>query len=165
MLAIVTLFRAQDPPPIASFTHDLNNQTVHVTVKGAVRQEGSYELKKGALMEDVLALAEPLPEAELSKLKLESRLRNNQVVKVPKESRIKVHIEGAVVKPGILQIKQGTLVKDLLELLTFLPEADIEKLNRKRRLRDQEVIHVTVKKVQKQQKKTAVVKRTNEEAA
>ncbi len=148
-MAGLTLFKKSNQPPPVSFSHVLNDQSIEITVKGAVRKPGDYKLKKGDVIQDALSLAEPLLEANLDKIKLESKLRQRQIINVPSYSYITITIEGAVTEPKSLTVKLGTMAKDLVELLTFLPEADKEKLNKKRRLKDKEIIVVPVKKKNK----------------
>lgn len=153
MLAFITLFKTHNHYPVATMTHELSRQTIHVTIKGAVSKAGEYELKKGLLVKDLLALAGPLPDADLSKLKLEARLRDHQLVKIPQEQWITVHLKGAVVNPGTLKVKLGTALKDLPTLTELLPEANKEKLYKKRRLKDGEVVEVVLIKVPSNSKK------------
>lgn len=153
MLAFVTMVWKKEELPQTTISHALNAQMIQVSIKGAVSQPGSYELKKGALVQDLLDLAFILPEANLARIKPEAKLRNGQVVNVPVQEWITVHLEGAVMNPGALRIKLGTTLKDLSETVVYLPGADVEKMQKKRRLKDQEVIQVPVKKEKKPLKK------------
>lgn len=66
-----------DPP------HHLISQEIEVFVEGAVEHPGAFKIKRGALVEDLIALSNPRPEANLGKLKMKSKLRNGQRVRVP----------------------------------------------------------------------------------
>lgn len=153
ILAFITLVRKTDRLPQVSSTHELSLQTIEVSIKGAVNKPGSYEFKKGALLKDLLELAEALPEADLNRVKTEAKLRNGQQVIIPAQRWITVYVQGAVEQPQALKIKLGTPINQIPSLLTLLPEADIRKLKAKRRLKDQEVIEIPLKKKpQKKQK-------------
>ena len=146
MLASITLLKSSHLPPVTIKSHELNNDLIQIVVKGAVHKTGNYEVKRGATIQDVLNLAQPLEQADLNKLKLAAKLRNHQTITVQERRKITVHITGAVTEPTSLTVEQGMMVKELAPLLSFLPEADSEKLNRKRKLKDGETISVPAKK-------------------
>lgn len=154
MLSFVTLVWKKDKLPPISSTHTVNVQLIQVSIKGAVHKPGSYELKKGTRLKELLELAQAHSEADLQSMNLEARLRNNQVVKVIAQNWITVHVEGAVAEPKELRLKLGTTLIELSEQIVLLPEADSEKLQRKRRLKDQETIVIPVKKIKASKKKT-----------
>lgn len=146
MLTFITLlWKRQELPPTAT-SHEIANEFVQVTISGAVQKPGSYEFKKGVMLKELLALAQPLPEANLDGLRVNSRLRDGQVVKIQIQKWITVHLEGAVEQPGPFKIKQGAFLQDLTDLVAFASNADTDKLQKKRRLKDQEVIVVPVKR-------------------
>ena len=145
-LALVTQFKQAAPLPPVQGSHLLADDSILVTVKGAIARPGDYSFKKGARLKELLAQAEPLSEADLESIKPNSKLRDGQVVKISAQRWITVQIEGAVVAPGPMHIKQGTHRDELIEQLKLLPEADTSKLQTKRVLRNGEVLHVPVKK-------------------
>jgi hypothetical protein len=63
--------------------HHLISQNIDVFVEGAVEHPGAFKIQRGATVEDVIALANPLPKANLSKLKMKYKLRNGQRIRVP----------------------------------------------------------------------------------
>ena len=128
-----------------------------MTIKGAITHSGIHELKRGARLKDLLALAVPASDADLKKLKVNSKLRDGQVIKVPTLEWITVHLKGAIEQEGPLKVLKGTKMEDLIEQVAFLPEADRAKLKKKRLLKNDEVIQVALKKVAKP-KKPAVKK-------
>lgn len=71
--------------PATDFPHHLISQEIEVFVEGAVEHPGAFKLKRGALVEDVIALANPHPQANLHKVKMKSKLRNGQRVRVPED--------------------------------------------------------------------------------
>jgi DNA uptake protein ComE-like DNA-binding protein len=146
MIAAITLFRKNDKMPQIASKHELSAQIVQVSVRGAVNKPGTYEFKKGAILKELLEQAQTLVEADLSRIKTEAKLRDGQIVKVPVQKWITVYVQGAGVEARQLRVKFGTLLNELPPLLTFEPNADKEKLQRKRRLKDQEVITVALKK-------------------
>lgn len=62
-------------------------QEIIVSIQGAVVTSGLYTVQKGATVEEALALAQPTSEANLSKLKLNKKVRNGQKIKVPAKSK------------------------------------------------------------------------------
>lgn len=74
--------------------HYVIDQEIEVIVQGAVENPGSYQVKRGALIHDVIALAKPLPEANLKSIKQDRKVRKGQVitvkssVKSPRKKRI-----------------------------------------------------------------------------
>lgn len=55
---------------------------IQVTVEGAVEKPGSYQVKRGTTLQEVLDLAKPLHDADLSRLKPEKKVRSGQVIKI-----------------------------------------------------------------------------------
>lgn len=126
--------------------HSLINQEIHVTIEGAVNKPGAYTLKRGATIKDLLTLVEPLPEADLSKFKSESKLRNKQKIHVQSISAITIYLSGAVKNPGPLRVPKGTLLQDLMHYSSeFDKRADLKSLNQKRKLKDQEIVYISFK--------------------
>lgn len=152
MLSFIIFFWRKDVSPPIAATYELNSEIISVTISGAVKKPGPYDLKKGTLLKELLERAQPLPEANLERLKMNSKLRDGQVVKIAGQKWITIHLEGAVEQQGPMQVKLGTQLQDLPELVTFAPEADLSKLQKKRRLKDEEVIIVPVKKTDRQSK-------------
>lgn len=93
---------------------------------------GSYQLPLKSGLKDILALAEPLPTADLSKLNWRKKLRDGQTIKIPEREWITIQIAGMVTEPGPLKIKSGTRIQELIIDLQVLPEADIKKLSKRR---------------------------------
>ncbi len=139
--------------PSTGVSHDLVSQEIEVIIAGAVTKPGTYVLRKDALLKDLLELCKPLPEADLRRLNLEGKLRHGQKVRIITKPLITIFVGGAVEKPGALQVLKGTKLEDLLKHIQFTPEADLKKMQRKRRLKDQEVIHVPIKEELKSQKR------------
>lgn len=149
MLTFITFIWNKSELPPTTVSHALSNELVQVTIQGAVKKPGIYEFPKGANLKQLVATAEPLPEANLERLKMNSKLRDGQLVKIPLQRWINIKLEGAVAHPGTIKVKQGTLLEDLVDFVQFQPDADLDKLQKKRRLRDEEVIIVPKRKARK----------------
>jgi len=115
-----------------------------VLIKGAVRNPGIYHVNTQMQMKDVLALAEPLSEADLRKYQLESYITKGRVINVPTRTMLTIHVEGAVKGDKKFIVPKGTKVQDLLSLVELEENADIEVLLKKRKLMNNEVIVVPI---------------------
>jgi hypothetical protein len=63
------------------------SEEIVVEISGAVEMPGRYTLKAGTTVRDAVQMAKPLPEASLSRLKLDKPVRKGQKIKVPKKGR------------------------------------------------------------------------------
>jgi hypothetical protein len=143
-LALMTLWHNSNHLPPTHAPHIL--QEIRVSIQGAVKNPGTYTFKKGATWGDILALAAPLLEADLRKIKMERKLKHEQTIQVRFKSMLTIYVEGAVVEPGAIEVPEGTQLKDLFQYTQFLPHANLELLEKKRRLKDGETIYVQNKK-------------------
>jgi len=82
-LTFISVFSNSSPKMLHEQAHFIIPQEIEVTVEGAVAKPGSYTIKKGATVDDVLKQAEPLPTANLKKIKMDKKLRRNQKLKIP----------------------------------------------------------------------------------
>ena len=65
---------------------------------------------------------------------------------MPKNKLVAVDIQGAVKKPGVYQIKEGSLVQNVINLAGGLVEnADTKQINQAKRVTDQMQVYVPVK--------------------
>ncbi len=157
-LAVITIVAAaiglsglalldEEPPTSSPRSQPLSVSTISVTIRGAVAQPGRYEVPAGAIVDDLLTLASPLPSADLRRLNRQSSLRNGRDIVVSEYPTITVFLTGAVEEEGPVKLKRGTLMQDLLQYGSFRKDADTSALNKRRRLKDQQVIDVpSVKK-------------------
>lgn len=83
-LTAATQIFVQSVPSDFERSHDLIDPTITVFVEGAVKEGARLEMKRGALIKDVLEQVELAPEADLKGIKLNSKVRDGQVIKVPK---------------------------------------------------------------------------------
>jgi hypothetical protein len=79
LTAIVAINQRESLPRTNTFDQKPTKITISVT--GACWYPGDYQVTKGTLLQDVLALATPYPEANLKGLKLEvKQLRDRKLV-------------------------------------------------------------------------------------
>ena len=63
--------------------HYILDQEIEVVIQGAVENPGAYKMPRGATVKDLVAKASPLPNANLTRLKPESKLRAGQKIVIP----------------------------------------------------------------------------------
>lgn len=68
--------------------------TVEVTIQGAVKNPGTYHFTKGAKMQDLIEKAEPLPHANLKRIKKDAVLKDGKTVRIPQKKAPKQRQEG-----------------------------------------------------------------------
>ena len=113
------------------------DEKIEVEIEGAVKFPGRYVVNRGTSIQDLLNESKLLEDADCRKLKLESKLRKGQRVKVPAANSIFVNVKGAVREPGLLRVPKGTRMCDLGDYVNFSDDADFEKLhNKKRKLKN-----------------------------
>jgi hypothetical protein len=116
---------------------------VTVRVVGEVFEEQKLLLSKHATVLDVLSKIPLGKLAAIEKLSTNARLRDGQILVIPKEGCLSVYVKGAVAKEGIVYLKEGDTFRDLGKLIHFTPDADQKAFKRKRRkLKDGEVIEI-----------------------
>lgn len=116
-------------------------EEITVYVEGAIEHSGSFLIKKGHKLEDLLALVKPLPEADLSKIKPKSKLREGQQIKIPSKY-ITIYLEGAVEGQKEWKVLRGTKFEEIENQVTFAKNANLKKIGRKHKLRDQEILYI-----------------------
>ena len=93
-------------------------------------------------MKDLLQLAGVLQEADLRRFKIDQPLSRSRVLNIHKREMITVHLQGAVKNSGPLVVPKGSKVSDLKSRVLLDDSADDAFLNKKRRLKDEDVIVV-----------------------
>lgn len=141
-LTLVALFGGHDAAVVHTVPHHTLAPEIEVTVRGAVQKPGSYQVKRGATVEEVLSQAVPMSNADMRKIKRDKILRQGQIITVPEIQMITVHLAGAVDTPKTVSIPKGSVLSDLIPLLEFQTDANIQQLQKKRRLKDGETITV-----------------------
>ena len=124
---------------------DPEDAYIHVDIEGAVRYPGSYRFQPGAQVADLVKVGEPLPEADLKRIRGKNQLKNGQILFVKELPMIQVTVVGAVKDTQPLQVPRGTRLVDLLGLVAFEKNADVEKIKKRRRLKNGETITIPVK--------------------
>lgn len=119
----------------------ISNQLT-VTIDGAVAHPGKYTLNKGSTLQDLFAEAIPLPTADLKVFKTSRKLREGQNIYVPREELVTVYLQGAVKQPGAHQFPKSTRWIDLKDKDLFATNADLKSLEKKRKLKAEEVISI-----------------------
>lgn len=113
-----------------------------VLIHGAVRYPGIYHVESSIKLQDLLALAEVHPEADLRRFRLDQLVKRGRTIRVPLRQMIKVHLKGAVDAEQTLTVPKGTKMEELMGLISYDKNADQQALKKKRRLKDNEVILV-----------------------
>lgn len=127
---------------------------VEVEILGSVRYPGEYKFPKNTRMSDLLFLAEPTAAADLKKINSKALLRHGQIIRIKEGAKITVYLEGAV-KKRVLELPKGTKVNELLKRDILAENGDPKILNKKRCLKDKEIICVEEKKtIQPEKKRT-----------
>ena len=107
-ITLITQFLVPLSEPDEGALHQLAPNTLDASVSGAVARPEIYSLPKGAKVADLLAAAEVLPEADLSKIRLASRLTQGRHIHVPLQEKVSVRIEGEVEAPVTMTVAKGT---------------------------------------------------------
>lgn len=144
--SIIIYIRDQDSLSTTKNTNHHMQDELQITIQGQVLKPATYKLKRGASMAELLALAEPLPEADLSRIKNSRKLKPDEIITIPAKAMITVFVEGYVERVGFIEVPKGTRINELSKYVKFLPVADEKKINKKRLLKDQEVIIVPARK-------------------
>lgn len=138
--------------PIISIPEE-GNTVLQIKVEGHVIKPGLYRLPLHATLKELLEQAEPLASADLSELNFRRRLRDGQIIHIPKRHPITIHITGAVEYSGSMEILSGTRYCDLVDDLPSLPEADLTVMRKKKSfIQEGECIDVPSKNKKKKKK-------------
>lgn len=121
---------------------ELHEEKIEVEIEGAVEHPGAYLVESGARLGTLLDLAKPLPEADLHAMRRNQKLRHHQHVHIDERPWITIYLSGAVKQAGAHRIREGTLLLLLPEVCPLHPQAELKGLKSKRRLVDQEHIHI-----------------------
>lgn len=141
MITFVSVSR-RDAEVEENIPHYLTPQEFSVLIEGAVENPGSYQVKVGSTLQEVISLAKPRLEADLRKIKGAKPVRNGQVIKIPSREMIEIVVNGAVAVPGKQIVPKGTRLCDLGNCVALTPDADLKSLAKKRFLKDKEEIFV-----------------------
>lgn len=145
-ITLLTQILVPSEKPNSHHIHYPQPSTIEVSISGAVETPGIYKVEKGAQVQDLIALAKPLSNANLSKLKMTTVLAPGRHIKIPQIETVTVRIEGAVESPTTIKIVKGTKLKELIDEVTLLENADKRALLKQRPARDGETIIIPEKK-------------------
>jgi len=120
----------------------VSNKGRKILVEGAVKFPGEYDVAGDSKIGDVLTLAKPLEEADLTKLNLQTSIGRRHKIVVPYQQQITVFVEGAIENGGLLHVKRGTRVCELKDRIKLKSGADSTMFDKKRYLKDGETIKV-----------------------
>lgn len=115
---------------------------IEVSISGAVKRPGIYQLAAGAHLAELLALAEVDEQADMRRFSAKRVLRHNQSIHIRTKPMITIYLSGAVVNAGEVRVPQGTRLSDLKQQGLLLPQADAKVVANKRYLRDQQKIYI-----------------------
>jgi len=62
--------------------HEVQNPLIEIVVEGKVRNPGTYQVKKGTTVGEVIEMAEPREEAKISRIKLDSKITRRRKIKI-----------------------------------------------------------------------------------
>lgn len=79
------------------YTPFMMKQKIQVEVRGEVREEGIYQFDRGANIRDLLQKVKVKPEADYRAYSLQQKLRNGDVIVIPRSSKelLKVSLNAA----------------------------------------------------------------------
>jgi len=113
---------------------------IDILVKGAVEYPGIYHFPTNIRIQDLFAIAKVSPLADLSKYNNENTITKSRALNIPSKAMITINVSGAVKNGGVLALPKGTRLQDLLSILELEENADIEPLQKKRKLTNGELV-------------------------
>jgi len=135
MLTAINLIQSDSTPVIKTESpHYVIPPTITLHVEGAVENPGPIQVKRKSTVKEALEQVKLLPDADLSKIKMSSKVRKGQVIKIPSKTMLTVIIEDA----GSFQVPRGTRVNELPKILNLPDGIDRSKFRSKRRVKDNE---------------------------
>jgi hypothetical protein len=129
-------------------SEDLKQETVLVTIEGAVAKPGVYPVLAGSLVGEALRKARPKPLANLQILPLGQLVEGPLHIKVEELSEVTVYVVGAVVEPVEMVLPAGSRICDLKAKVNLTAEANKSFFRRRKLLKNGEKIVVPKKVVE-----------------
>lgn len=117
-------------------------EPIFIRIEGAIKHPGNYSVFPGISLEEFFKKVSLKVDSDLKNFDLKTRLYESQSLFVPRLEFITVYVDGAILGPVKLTLKPGTRRCSLCKLITFKENADIAPLKSKKKLRDQENIHI-----------------------
>jgi len=119
----------------------LKSSPILITVTGAVKSPGIYQVYPGVTCKEVLKKAGLLDKTDQKQLDLEKQLYFAQEFAVPELEKITVKVRGAV-KEKTLLLKPGTRYCSLKKYISFKDGADLSGMNSRKKLVDGQTITI-----------------------
>ncbi|OGN55733.1 MAG: hypothetical protein A3D96_01440 [Chlamydiae bacterium RIFCSPHIGHO2_12_FULL_44_59] len=141
-VAKVNLYRARSEIQLFEATPD----DILVTVNGEVFRPGEYKMESGTTLETVLKKARPKRFANLANLSLKEKIYESVCIEIPTLSQLQIQIGGEIREPVSMTVKVGARVCDLKSQVVFTEETDRKFFQKKRLLKDGDIIVVPKKK-------------------
>ena len=141
-IAIITSFYEQKPKTAIDFHEKKLRSGFDILVKGAVQYPGVYHFPKQMQMKAILAIAGVYLNADLRRYHLEGVITKGRVINVPERVLLTIHLQGAVKGNKTITVPKGTKLEDLLSIVELEDNADIEFLQKKRKLLTNEVVDI-----------------------
>lgn len=134
---------------------NLAGKCVQVEVVGEVRHPNIYEFPLGVSVKKVMAKAKPTALADRKNINIQAKDSLKQAVfdqkiyascqiAVPKLQKLEIYVTGAVLNPGKIEMPLDGRLKDVKACILLQENADDKIFKSKRRLRNEETIHVPV---------------------
>lgn len=118
---------------------------IEILIKGAVDHPGTYVVPSLITLDEVLRLAQVKPEADLRRFQLDRPIKRGRTLNIPTREMISIELNGVFNPPKKITVPKGSKVEDLLNLIDFPKDADLKPLQKKRKLKPDEVIIVPLK--------------------
>lgn len=87
-LIIVNIANDSSELPTTTSEHAVAKQLIEISIQGAVDEPGAYQIKKGTTVGEAIALAKPLPEANLDRVKLDAPIQKTRKIIVPAKNKL-----------------------------------------------------------------------------
>jgi len=141
LLVVINLFNVNTSSYGELIAQSINY--VNVTLEGELLNPGTYQVKKGATVKEVLNLAKLTADADVSTVDKSLKLLSDQIIRVKSIPKTTVYVEGAVKIKGRVDVPLMYSIEDLLEFVGLSANANIDSLgNIQRKVRSEEVIKV-----------------------
>lgn len=136
LLSLFALLLPQTTLPRNQPTHT----NLEVTILGAVMHPGDYELPPGAILHDLLELAQPTREADFSRMRRQRKLTHGEEIILPAKKPLTIYLDGKKI-----QVPKGTRICDLRLWIDLDPQT-ADQLASKRTLKDGDQLSTEVKR-------------------
>ena len=119
---------------------------VEVVIEGFVEKPGIYSFAIGTPLGDALRQAKPKRFANLRAIDVKAPVKEAIHLQIEQLKEVRVHVEGAVVNPGLIEVALGTRICDLKKMIAFTEDVEPSLLKQRRMVRDGETITFPSKK-------------------